>query len=114
MTRGPASFASVWPQMPFMRGPRSADRLHVLVGTLRSSRNVAQVRRERVLHYEWARKRLCSIFGYKKAEQWNGFVPPRLDGEGRLNTSEFRRALIDLLREVDEHDQKLQVEGEGA
>lgn len=64
-------------------------------------------RRERVLKHHWAAKRLCAVFGYKSATQWNGYVPPRADPlpdtghqVAKPNTSEHRTALMQLLKDV--------------
>lgn len=39
--------------------------------------------------------------GYPEAEQWNGYIPPALDGMGQLNTSPRRTALAALAAEAD-------------
>lgn len=105
MAGEPGKASSVWPLMPFMRGQKAATRLRDLMPQLAAAHARAAARRERVLRHEWARKRLCSICGYKRAEQWNGHVPPARTPDGALNTSPVRRALVELLREVAEYEQ---------
>lgn len=92
--------SSIWPQMPFMRGPAAAQRLREWLPQYRERRAEIAARRERVLAHEWARKRLCTILGLSDARNWNGYVPEARDADGRLNPYESRRALIELLREV--------------
>lgn len=92
------------------RGPRSAAMERVQLEVRRK----CQERRARVLAHDWARKRLCEIFGYDEpgrppgdgARKWNGYVPPAfnpLTKENRAlpNTSPYRAKLLDLLRDVD-------------
>lgn len=107
MSRGgpPVRMNSIWPEMPFMRGPEGAQRLREWLPQLRQIRAQAANRRARVLAHPWAAKRLCDILGLSSAEHWNGYVPPTTDQEGQANTSETRRALVELLREVDQFDQ---------
>ncbi|MFE9955860.1 hypothetical protein [Micromonospora sp. NPDC005299] len=92
--------SSIWPQMPFMRGPAAAQRLREWLPQYRQQRNEIANRRERVLAYDWACKRLCQILSLSHARNWNGYVPPYKDADGRVNTYETRRELIELLREV--------------
>lgn len=54
----------------------------------------AQERRARVLKHEDLRAALVAA-GFRP-ECWNGYVPPRLDAYGRLNTSPQRRDLVDI------------------
>ena len=102
---------SVWRDMPFTRHPKAKERLTELSAALTKASDDAKARRERVLKHEWAQKRLCQIFGYTKAEQWRGYIPPRLDPETDgeqsfrpLNQSPYRRDLIRLLHEVAEFE----------
>lgn len=103
-SNGPAKASSVWPEMPFMRGPRGAERLREWLPQLREIREQTAARRARVLAHDWAKKELCLILGLKKAEQWNGYVAPHLAGEGHVNDSPKRVALIELLRKVAERE----------
>lgn len=102
----PVRASSVWVEMPFMHGPKGAERLRELLPILREIRARNAARRERVLAYEWAQKRLCLILGISDARHWNGYVPEARDAEGKPNPWENRRALIDLLRDVAMEDQK--------
>jgi hypothetical protein len=86
--------SSVWPEMPFMRGPVGAQRLRELLPVLRDVRAKTAARRARVLAHEWACRRLCLILNLKDAQQWNGYVPPARDDYGS------RDALIKLLHDV--------------
>lgn len=95
---------SVWPEMLFMRGPKGAERLRVWLPEARRIRAAALARRDRVLAHDWARRRLCHIFSYARPEQWNGYVPPARDEHGQLNKSPYRRALIELLADVEAAD----------
>lgn len=92
--------SSVWPEMPFMRGPKGAERLRQWLPKSREIRANTAARRERVLAHDWARERLCHILYISDARKWNGYVPPSRDEHGRPFRSEQRRALIELLREV--------------
>jgi hypothetical protein len=107
----PFQMKSVWPEMPFMRGPEGAERLRWWMQEQRSIRTAVENRRARVLAYEWAATRLRHILQIADARHWNGFVPPLLDHEGDPNSSSIRRALIELLRDVAETDQKGSVDG---
>lgn len=93
--------SEVWAEGPL--SPRKA----AIAAILRESRGAARSRRERVLRYPWAAARLREIFGYKTAEQWNGYVPPaRMPADMKdasrraVNTSAQRAALIQLLNAV--------------
>ena len=45
-------------------------------------------------------KRLTGLFGLPQPEMWNGHVPPRIDSDGRYNSSPFRAALIPIVVEA--------------
>lgn len=105
MSREPRGLSSIWPEMPFMRGEIGSARLREWLPQHRQIRAQTAHRRARVLAHPWATKRLCDILGLANAEQWNGYVPPNTDEHGRANTSPTRRALVELLREVDQFDQ---------
>jgi hypothetical protein len=87
--------SSVWPEMPFMRGPVGAQRLRELLPVLRDVRARTLARRERVLAHEWACKRVCLILNLKDARQWNGYIPAAGD------RTPVRDALVDLCKEVE-------------
>lgn len=103
----PAKASSVWREMPFIKGHKGPGRLRELTIILAASAEQARVRRARVLAHEWARRRLCLIFGYKDANHWNGYVPGKTlppdigSDELRPNTSPHRAALVQLIRDVD-------------
>lgn len=103
----PRKQGSVWPGMPFMRGPQGADRLRQWLSQSNVIHAATLSRRERVLAHPWACKRLCEIFGYKRPQQWTGFVPPARGPDGELNTSPYRRALMELLHDVEEADKAI-------
>lgn len=96
--------SSVWPEMPFMRGPAGAQRLREWLPDYRQRRAATAARRERVLAHDWACKRLCLILGLTDARNWNGYVPELRNTDGAINPYENRRALIELLRDVDTAD----------
>ncbi|MCG5460823.1 hypothetical protein MED01_004249 [Micromonospora sp. MED01] len=104
--------SSIWPQMPFMRGPVAAQRLRDWLPQYRERRAEVAARRERVLAHEWARKQLCTILGLSDARNWNGYIPEARNADGVLNPYESRRALIELLREVAAADGAGQEPGE--
>ena len=61
---------------------------------------------KRVRELVMGHKDLCAALtrqpiGYPLAEQWNGYIPPALDGMGQLNTSPRRAALAALLAEAE-------------
>ena len=91
--------------MPFMRGPEGAERMLKLIPTLTDAAEDAAYRRERVLHYDWARRELCTILGLSRAENWNGYVPSLGDADGIINTSPARRGLVGLLQRVQAADE---------
>lgn len=101
MTRRDAVKASsVWPEMPFMRGPKGAERLREWLPEQRRIHEQALRRRARVLAHDWACKRLCHILALTDASHWNGYVPTSHDDQGRINNSAIRHSLVELLREV--------------
>lgn len=93
--------SSVWPEMPFMRGPVGAQRLRELLPVLRDVRTKTEARRTRVLAHAWACRRVCLILNLKEAKQWNGYIPPARDDRGALTHNPVREALIELLKEVE-------------
>lgn len=99
-TNTPGRASSVWPEMACMRGQKGAERLRELIPQLRKTRAKNEARRERVLAYGWAQKRLCLILGLSDARHWNGYVPELRDVDGRINPYDNRRDLIELLRDV--------------
>lgn len=104
-TREPRRIASVWPEMPVMRGPAGAERLREWLPRARQIREANASRRQRVLAHEWARTRLRHLLDLERAEQWTGFVPPVHDSSGGFNDSPVRRALVELLRDVEQAEQ---------
>lgn len=96
----PPRASSVWPEMPFMRGPVGAQRLRDLIPALRSARQQVEKNKARVLAHDWARKRLCVILNLSDAKQWNGYVPPARDHLGVLAHNPVREALMELFKEV--------------
>lgn len=115
MVGDPRKASNLWPLVPFMRGPKAAQRLRDLAPQLAQAHALSEARRARVLRHEWARKRLCAICGYERAEQWTGYVPPTKNADGVLNTSPVRRALVELLYEIREYEKKESpAEGESA
>ncbi len=102
----PMRAVSVWPEMPFMRGPQGAERLRQWIRMQREVKDQCAARRRRVLAHDWARERLRLIFHLADAEQWNGYVPPVRDEHDRLNTSSHRRELMALLHDVERFEQE--------
>lgn len=100
----PPTASSVWPEMPFMRGPVGAQRLREWLPVLREIRAKTAVRRQRVLAHDWACKRLCLILGIKEARQWNGYLPPMRDDRESARSNPVRQNLIELLRDVEKAD----------
>lgn len=75
--------------------------------TYAQARQVNQDRRDRVLKHPDLAARLCAVpLSFSRAEQWNGFVPPKYLPEGlpgqpvRLNTSPRRAALVGISAEA--------------
>lgn len=106
----PQQASTAWGNTPVAR-PRTA-RGRELLAIQAEARTRAASRRERVFKHEWAKKRLCEIFGYKNATQWNGYVPPAADPlpatgpqVAKMNTSPHRSRLVQLMRDVDHFDQ---------
>lgn len=99
----PQLASTAWGKTPVAKTARGRELARVQA----EARRQCQARRERVLKHEWAQKRLCKIFGYKQATQWNGYIPPRADPlpdtghqVAKPNTSPFRAALNQLLKDV--------------
>lgn len=107
----PVKASSVWREMPFIKGSKGPGRLRELTQILSASADQARERRTRVLAHDWARRRLCLIFGYSDANHWNGYVPGKTlppdvrSDELRPNPSPHRAALVQLLRDVHEYEQ---------
>jgi hypothetical protein len=100
----PRRVSSVWTELPFMRGPEAADRLREWARAHAEVKRQTAERRQRVLVHDWARPQLCRILGLSRAENWYGFVAPARNPDGDLNTSPTRRALVALLREVEQFE----------
>lgn len=101
----PIQASSMWGQMPAARARTARGRQ--LQDVRAAARTQCQDRRRRVLAHEWARERLCALFGYRDAAQWNGYVPPRslpADDRGaqlaRPNEEPLRLALVQLIKDV--------------
>lgn len=103
MTKPSVKASSVWPEMPFMRGPAGAQRLRQWLPAQQQIRAKTAARRERVLAHEWARKRLSRILGVALVDvvKWNGFVPPATDQTGRPDHNPLRDDLMQLLHDVE-------------
>lgn len=115
MTTVPPRASSMWDATPGVTGARKRQ----LAALQAEAKQQAKQRRDRVLKHEWAKDRLRKIFGYKAAEQWNGYVPPRSDPAdnggsqlARPNTSLHRAALVQLLRDVAHFDATGEMPGE--
>lgn len=115
MTTVPPRASSIWDATPLGRGTLGRETREIVI----AARQQADQRRTRVLAHEWARARLCKIFGYKDATQWNGYVPPKADPlpdrglqVARPNTTPHRTALVQLLRDVAEFDRTGQMPGD--
>jgi hypothetical protein len=107
MTTVPPRASSVWGATPTARGTRGQQLREIRA----AARQQAEQRRARVLAHEWACIRLCEIFGYTAATQWNGYVPPKADPlpdrgpqVALPNPSPHRGALVQLLRDVAHFD----------
>lgn len=101
----PPTAASVWVEMPFMRGPVGAQRLREWLPVLRDIRARTAARRQRVLAHDWACKQLCVILSLSDAKAWNGYIPPARDDRDRARRNPTREALIALCKEVAAADQ---------
>lgn len=111
----PPRASSLWDATPAATGARKLQLAQIQA----ESRQQAKQRRERIMKHEWAKERLRKIFGYKAAEQWNGYVPPARDPAenggaqlSRANTSPHRAALVQLMRDVDHFDATGEMPGE--
>jgi hypothetical protein len=69
----------------------------------KAAREQSNEQRKLVLRYPDIAARLCEApLGYKRPEQWTGYIPPARDAESEmgavpLNTSRYRTALMDIL-----------------
>lgn len=91
----PRRAASMFAQMPFVRTATVEQRRqwHTI---LVESRQTAAQRRTRVLAHP--------DLAARAPRGWAGYVPPRVDSDGRANTSPIRRELIDILHAVAERE----------
>jgi len=97
--------------MPFMTGPEGQKRLEKWRADAERAAQQAAMRRAQVLRHDWARKRLCEIFGYRRADQWTVYLPPRFNpqadnGSVTFNSADARVALIALLDEINQYDEE--------
>lgn len=106
--------------------PRQLGRLMTVIaqqpwfrnGTPEQRRRLAQVASEasqrarnrfaRVKAHPDLADRLCRSLGYARFDQWNGFVPPARDPDGRPNNSPVRAELVAILRAVADREQETQ------
>jgi hypothetical protein len=79
------------------RAPEDSRRRPVLLA-MRERHEANLARRRRVLSHDDLRRRLETDLGYARADQWNGYVPPRLDPEddGELCRMVGRNGLVRL------------------
>jgi len=61
----------------------------------------------RVRAYPDLAERLRVSMGYVRFDQWNGFVPPARDPDGRPNNSPVRLELVAILRAVADREQEV-------
>lgn len=115
MTTVPPRASSIWDATPAATQARREQRRLIRE---QAAQQAAQ-RRARVLAHEWARARLCKLFGYTDATQWNGYVPPKADPlpdrgaqVAKPNDSPYRKALVQLIRDVAEFDRTGQMPAE--
>lgn len=104
----PAPASSLWRRTVVARGSRGRELLEIQ----REAHTAAEKRRDRVLACPWAHRRLCDILDLRAATQWNGFMPPRAlpaddrgDQRAKPNDSPIRKALLQLLRDVEHFEQ---------
>ncbi len=81
--------------------PRGRERQRILV----EQASKVTKRYDRIGKHEWAKKRVCSILRLVRYDQWNGYVPPSTDQNGKPNQTTERRLLIALTREVEQFEQ---------
>lgn len=88
--------------------PRGRERQAILI----DHANNAQTRYAHVGAHEWARRRLCSILQLPRYDQWNGYLPPRLQPEPdragekvKPNNAPGRVLLVELLQDVHRFEQ---------
>lgn len=103
MSNGPQRMRSVFAELKIFRvnDPQTnMNRAVNAAGYLGEAREAGQRYRAAVLAHPDLSKRLCLLFGYKRPEVWNGFVPPRIGDDGRYNGSPYRAALIEIVAEA--------------
>lgn len=89
--------------MPFLRtGDAEADLAHgvQLLGPVGDSADAAARYRSAVLSHDDLSERLRALFQLKRAEMWNGYVPPRIDHDNTYNDSPYRAALVEIVTEA--------------
>lgn len=66
-----------------------------------AQRHECAARRGRVLAYADLRQRLTEPpINHLRPEDWNGYIPPAQTGDGEMNTSPRRRALVEISAEA--------------
>jgi hypothetical protein len=83
-----AAFGAVKPPAT----PRGRERQKILATEARAVRE----RYEWIGSQEWAKRRVCSVLGLVRYDQWNGYLPPTSDQNGKDTKSVERRLLVKL------------------
>lgn len=79
---------------------------HLWRDAIATSSESSADRRYRVLQHDDLRAQLMDRpFGITDPDRWNGWIPPRLDQHGNLNTSPVRRQLVEIAAEAMRREQ---------
>jgi hypothetical protein len=87
-----AAFGAVKPPAT----PRGRERQKILV----TEANAVRDRYEWIGKYEWAKRRVCSVLGLVRYDQWNGYLPPTTDQNGKTGRTIERRLLVKLTHDL--------------
>lgn len=85
--------------------PGRAGIIQAWVEAAAGSKTRSQARRALVLKHEDLRQQLCARpLEFRRAEEWNGWIPPELTAEGARNTSYRRAALVEIVAEAERRE----------
>lgn len=91
--------------MPFLR-TATVEQRREWRQVIADARQKATQRRTRVLVHPDLAERLRAVLRLRAPDQWQGFVPPRLDANGLVgaNPSPIRREIVEILHAVAERE----------
>jgi hypothetical protein len=95
--------SSVWMSLPFWR-TGTVEQRRMVADAIAGAKREATACRDAVMRHPDIAQRLVTRIGYKRVDQWHGYVPPVRDCNGAINTSPVRRELVSMLHDVAERE----------